>query len=168
MEIANNRLQDLSLFLATYGAVVDGPLTSWSIAGGPHVGIGGSHNNYEGDSSPLKADLNQYGSNSRLIMEQFNNLYNLQPDASTANYNLDVLRTFRGQRFQESIDKNPYFTYLPFTGTAVSQAAFTFIYRFMANKSAEYPEGILNKDVLKSFMSIYGDEDNVNLAFPEY
>ncbi|KAI9658792.1 MAG: hypothetical protein M1821_002352 [Bathelium mastoideum] len=152
---------DLSLFLATYGAVVDGPLTSWSIAGGPHIGIGGSHNNYESDSSPLKGDLNQYGSNSQLIMEQFNELYNMQPNASTANYNLEVLRTFRGQRLQESIDKNPYFAYLPFSGTGVSQAAFTFIYRFMANKSAEYPEGILNKDVLKSFMSIYGEEDNL-------
>lgn len=31
----------------------------------------------------------------------------------------------------------------------------------MANKSAEYPEGILNKNVLKSFMAIYGEEDNL-------
>lgn len=45
---------------------------------------------------------------------------------------------------------------------AVSQAAFTFIYRFMANHSAEYPEGVLNKDVLKSFMSISGPENNVS------
>lgn len=43
---------------------------------------------------------------------------------------------------------------------AVSQAAFTFIYRFMANKSEEYPEGILNKEVLKSFMSITGSDEN--------
>ena len=141
--------------------MVDGPLTSWSIAGGSHIGIGGSHNNYESDTSPLKGDLNQYGSNSELIMEQFNDLYDMQQDASTANYNLEVLRTFRSERLQESIDKNPYLAYLPFSGTIVSQAAFTFIYRFMANKSAEYPEGILNKDVLKNFMSIYGDDDNV-------
>lgn len=44
---------------------------------------------------------------------------------------------------------------------AVSQAAFTFIYRFMANKSAEYPEGILNQDVLKSFYALSGTNDNV-------
>jgi len=66
--------QDLATFLSTYGAIVDGTLTSWSIAGGPHVGIGGSHNNYESDSSPLKADLHQYGSNTKLILEQFNNV----------------------------------------------------------------------------------------------
>lgn len=66
--------EDLATFLATYGAVVDGTGTSWSIAGGSHVGIGGSHGNYETDSSPLKGDLYQYGSNSELILEQFNNV----------------------------------------------------------------------------------------------
>ena len=30
----------------------------------------------------------------------------------------------------------------------------------MANHSAEYPEGVLNKDVLKSFMSISGSDSN--------
>ena len=36
-------------------------------------------------------------------------LYNMQPNAATANYNLEVLRAFRKNRFQESIDKNPKF-----------------------------------------------------------
>lgn len=49
----------------------------------------------------------------------------------------------------------------PFAGNIVTQAAFTFIYRFMSNKSAEYPEGRLNKDVLKSFMSVQGPENNL-------
>jgi len=31
----------------------------------------------------------------------------------------------------------------------------------MSNKSAEYPEGVLNKAVLKSFMSYTGPEDNL-------
>ena len=50
---------DLALVLATYGAVVDGNLLSWSINGSPHVGIGGSHNNYESDVSPTRGDLYQ-------------------------------------------------------------------------------------------------------------
>ncbi|KAF2173836.1 hypothetical protein M409DRAFT_62077 [Zasmidium cellare ATCC 36951] len=149
---------DLAAFLAVYGAVVDGTLTQWSIAGTPHIGIGGSHGNYEADSSPLRADLRQYGSNTRLIMSQFQNLYNRQPNARTANYNLEVLRSFREHRFNESIAKNPVFFYGPFAGNIVTQAAFTFIYRFMSNKSAEYPEGILNKDVLKSFIWVPGNE----------
>ena len=152
---------DLATFLAIYGSVVDGTLTGWSIEGVPHTGIAGSHGNYDGDSSPNYADLNQYGSNVKLVLSQFKTLYNLQPDASTANYNLEVLRQFRGQRFQESIDKNPDFTYNPFAGILVTQAAYTFIYRFMANKSAEYPEGVLNKDVLKSFFSISGPDSNL-------
>ncbi|KAK5722834.1 hypothetical protein LTR17_014220 [Elasticomyces elasticus] len=152
---------DLALFLSTLGATVDGTGVSWSIAGTPHTGIGGSHGNYETDSSPLKSDLYQYGTNGKLVMSQFKTLYDMQPNAATANYNIDVLRDFRLKRFQESIDKNPLFVYGPFTGMAVSQAAFTFIYRFMANHSAEFPEGKLDKDVLKSFMSIQGSEDNL-------
>lgn len=42
----------------------------------------------------------------------------------------------------------------------VQPAAYTFIYRFMANKSEEYPMGKLNGDVLKSFFSITGDDGN--------
>lgn len=71
--------QDLGTFLAVYGALVDGDGTSWSIGGLPRTGILGSHNNYETDSSPLKSDLNQYGSNTRLIMSQFRNVQPLPP-----------------------------------------------------------------------------------------
>ena len=96
----------------------------------------------------------------------------MQTDAATANYNLEVMRSFRASRFQQSVSQNPYFYYGPFDGVQVSQAAFTFIYRFMSNKSAEYPEGVLNKDVLKSFMSISGPEDALvhtpgNERFPD-
>lgn len=40
---------------------------------------------------------------------QFMSLYNRQPNAATANYNLEVMRDFRGERFQDSVSKNPYF-----------------------------------------------------------
>ena len=46
----------------------------------------------------------------------------------------------------------------PFSGVVVGVAAYTFIYRFMANKTEEHPEGILNGDVLKSFYSITGED----------
>ncbi|KAK5164366.1 uncharacterized protein LTR77_010062 [Saxophila tyrrhenica] len=156
---------DLATFLATFGAVVDGNLLSWSVGGKPHTGIGGSHGNYEGDSSPLKGDLYQYGSIGKLVLSQFKELYDMQADAEQPNYNLDVLRDFRGKRFQESIDKNPKYVYGPFTGILVSQAAYTFIYRFMSNKSEEYPEGILDKNTLKSFMAISGSDDNPKWTF---
>lgn len=61
---------DLATFLAVYGAVFDGDLTSWSIGGRPPAGllssigllgkpqgISGSHNKYESDVSPTRPDL---------------------------------------------------------------------------------------------------------------
>jgi len=60
---------DLGTFLATYGAVVDGDGTKWSIGGptpqvggilglgGVPQGISGSHNKYESDVSPTRGDL---------------------------------------------------------------------------------------------------------------
>lgn len=35
----------------------------------------------------------------------------------------------------------------------------------MGNKSAEYPAGVLNKDVLKSFIGITGPEDNLTWTY---
>jgi hypothetical protein len=87
-------------------------------------------------------------------------MFDLQPNAATANYDLSVLTPFRAARFQQSVENNPYFFNGPFTGVAVQPAAYTFIYRFMGNKSAEYPEGRLNQEVLKSFFSITGNRDN--------
>lgn len=104
---------DLATFLAVYGSLLDGDLTGWSIGGTEHTGISGSHGNYETDSSPAYADLDQYGKVNQLVMQQFTDLFNLQPDASTANYNLEVLRDFRATRYQQSIEQNPYFTYNP-------------------------------------------------------
>jgi hypothetical protein len=165
---------DLATFLSVYGAVIDGDLTSWSI-GGPAPsgllggtlssigllsepqGISGSHNKYESDVSPTRGDLYEYGNDYLVQMPQFIDLFNTQPNAATANYDLDVLTDFRAYRFNQSIHNNPYFFNGPFSGVIVQPAAYTFIYRFMANKSAEYPMGLLNQDVLKSFFAITGD-----------
>ncbi|RDW74941.1 cloroperoxidase [Coleophoma cylindrospora] len=158
---------DLGAFLSIYGAVFDGDLTSWSIGGPPSAsllssigllgtpqGISGSHNKYESDASPTRPDLYQYGNDYKLILDQFNDLYS-QPLGPNG-YDLTTLTPFRAKRFQQSIANNPYFFNGPFSGVAVQPAAYTFIYRFMSNKSAEYPEGYLNGDVLKSFFAISG------------
>lgn len=85
----------------------------------------------------------------------------MQPNASTANYDLSVIGAFRAARFKQSVNQNPLFFYGPFTGVAVSQAAFTFIYRLMANHTAEEPQGRLDQDVLKSFFSVSGESDSL-------
>jgi len=45
-----------------------------------------------------------------------------------------------------------------------SQAAHIFIYGFMSNKSEENPEGILNQEVLKSFLAIESESGNFTLT----
>ncbi|PNS18813.1 hypothetical protein CAC42_5352 [Sphaceloma murrayae] len=161
---------DLAGFLSTYGAVMDGDGTKWSIGGpssnvpgllgllGQPQGISGSHNKYESDVSPTRGDLYERGNNFELQMDQFKELYDMGKAAD--NYDIPLLTEFRAKRFQQSIDRNPNFFYGPFSGVIVTPAAYTFIYRFMSNKSAEYPEGKLNGEVLKSFFAVTGDEAN--------
>ncbi|GAB7349625.1 hypothetical protein MBLNU459_g0307t1 [Dothideomycetes sp. NU459] len=162
--------EDLGGFLAVYGAVADGNALEWSI-GGPTPGVGsilgltgtpqgisGSHNKYESDVSPTRGDLYEYGNDYLLQVKQFQQLYDL--GKAEDNYDLDILTDFRATRFQQSIDNNPYFFNGVFSGVLVQPAAYTFIYRFMANKSAEYPEGKLDGEVLKTFFSITGEDGN--------
>lgn len=164
---------DLAGFLAVYGAVFDGDLVSWSIGGpqpssllsplagllGQPTGLSGSHNKYESDASPTRGDQYMYGNGYKLRMEQFKALYALQGDKTeeTSNYDLSQLTSFRQTRFRQSITENPNFFNGPFPGVIVQPAAYTFIFRFMANKSAEFPEGRLSQNVLKSFFGVTGD-----------
>ncbi|KAL0575172.1 hypothetical protein V5O48_006794 [Marasmius crinis-equi] len=162
--------KDIGLFLAVYGSLMTGDLLSFSIGGPPPSllggllgrpsGLSGSHNKYETDGSPTRGDLYQVGDNARVHLPQFKALYDKQAGIpiSQVNYDIPVLTEFRHERFHESIHNNPYFFYGPFSGIGVQPAAYTFIYRYMANKSAEHPEGILNGEVLKSFFSVHGDD----------
>ena len=160
---------DLATLLATYGAVFDGDLVSWSIGGptpvvslagllGESQGISGAHNKYEGDGSATRGDLYQYGNDYLLQLSQFQALYDL--GKADDNYDVGILSSYRATRFQESIDNNPYFFYAPFAGIVAQPGAWLFISQLMANKSAEYPEGRLTGDVLKTFFSITGDDGN--------
>ncbi|KAE9397477.1 Cloroperoxidase [Gymnopus androsaceus JB14] len=159
---------DLALFLSVYGTAMDGDLLTGTFSiGGPTAigallgenGLTGSHNNYEADVSPTRGDLYQYGNNYQVQLSQFQQLYDLDPTRSS--YTVDLLTDYRRTRFQQSITNNPYFCNGPVSGIAVQPAAYLFIFHFMANKSAEYPEGLLNGDVLKSFYSITGPDENL-------
>lgn len=102
-----------------------------------------------------QANTESSGNDYKVILSQFEEMYALPLGPN--GYDLTNLTPFSATRFQQSIDNNPYFFKGPFSGVAVQPAAYTFIYRFMSNKSAEYPEGYLNGDVLKAFFSITGD-----------
>ncbi|PHH86325.1 hypothetical protein CDD83_10411 [Cordyceps sp. RAO-2017] len=159
---------EFSTFLAIFGAVFDGDLLQWSIGGPPPTdllgligllgrpqGLIGSHNKYEGDGSPTRGDLYQYGDNYKVQINQFEDLFR-QPLGPNG-YDLKTLTAFRAKRFAESVHNNPYFFNGPVSGILVLPAAYTFMYRFMGNKSAEYPEGYLDGETLKSFFAITGE-----------
>ncbi|KAF2501596.1 hypothetical protein BU16DRAFT_569583 [Lophium mytilinum] len=162
---------DLATFLAIYGAIFDGDLTKYSIGGpypsllnlggllGSPQGLSGSHNKYEGDVSPTRGDLYQYGNDYLLQPSQFKALYELGR-ANGDSVDLSVLTAYRATRFQESVSENPYFFNAPFSGVIASPAAWSFIYRFMGNKSAEHPMGLLDGETLKAFYSVTGDYPN--------
>lgn len=154
---------DLAGFLAVLGAAIDGDLTSWSIAGTPPSGVGGplaskgngltgSHNKYESDASPTRPDLYESGNDYKTVGQQFQQMI----DASPGSVTIDSLTSFRSSRFDTQVANNPYFFNGPFTGVLVQPAAYTFIFRFMANHSAENPIGYLSHEVVQSWFGIQG------------
>ncbi|KUJ21101.1 putative aromatic peroxygenase [Mollisia scopiformis] len=150
--------EDIAAFLAVYGAIFDGSIVSldpgYSIGGptsldenileglgilGTPQGLSGSHNKYESDASSCRYDLYTGGNDYKLI-------------------SLNM--------FLKSVNENPQFFYAPFAGVIASTGGFSFPPRMMSNKSAEYPDnGILDKEVLKSFFSISGPDDDLTYTY---
>jgi len=155
----------LSLFLSALGGAIDGDILNWSLGGTPSLaqggptgllghGLSGSHNKYEGDASPTRPDLYETGNNYKTVAKQFQELIDYSPGGEVT---IDSLTAFRSHRFDTQIANNPYFFNGPFTGIAVQPAAYTFIFRFMANHSAADPTGRLSYDVIKSWFGVEGE-----------
>ncbi|KAG8796480.1 hypothetical protein FRC12_021113 [Ceratobasidium sp. 428] len=161
---------DIATTLATLGVVLTGnPETDeFSIGGSPGgdimpplialpQGLSGSHNKYETDASPGRGDYYLHnGDASSLDLKNFGSLYALQPDTGPSNYNLSVLTQHRRQTLDSSIKNNPHFYHGPLTGTLLSNGAHAFIPALMSNHSEQFPDGILSRDVLKSFFGVQG------------
>ncbi|QRV75403.1 peroxidase family 2 domain protein [Ceratobasidium sp. AG-Ba] len=181
---ATNKVFGMSLDLATALSVYSNRATEavfngnplkldWSIGGSPGglvlppllsapQGLSGSHNKYEGDASATRADayMNN-GDASSLNLTYFKQLYDLQPEGPSANFDYDVIIQHRAARRQNSVSTNPHHDLFQFSGFITLPAAYSFITRFMSNHSSEHPEGILNHGVLKSFYGVSGDSDNL-------
>lgn len=109
--------RDLGGFLGVYGAIFDGNLRSYSIGFasaqlpvisgllGTPQGLGGSHNKYENDASPIRGDLYTYGNsylNQVSQFKEFLSIHNGVPD-NKVNYDVDDILHFRHRRFHHSI-----------------------------------------------------------------
>ncbi len=77
------------------------------------------------------------------------------PD-NQVNYDVGVLREFHASRFTQSLSQNGYFFNGPVSGIIIGGGVYSFIFRFFANKSPDYPEGRLDRETLKSFHAISG------------
>ncbi|KAG8742553.1 hypothetical protein FRC11_014249, partial [Ceratobasidium sp. 423] len=167
---------EIATVLSVIATVFDGnPVTQeWSIGGSPGglvlppllsapQGLSGSHNKYEGDSSPTRWDayMND-GDVSTMNLAYFKQLYDMLPEKGpNANFNYDVIVKNRAVRYNTSLSENPNFFYGPFSGPIASAAAHAFITRLMSNHSTEAPEGVLDHEVLKSFFGVSGSSDSL-------
>ncbi|CAE6453669.1 unnamed protein product [Rhizoctonia solani] len=171
---------DISTVLSTIAVVFDGnPITTqWSIGGSPGglvlppllsapQGLSGSHNKYEGDSSPTRSDayMNN-GDAASMNLAYFKQLYDLLPEEDPkANFDYDIIVKNRALRLNTSLSENPHFFYGPFSGLIASAAAHAFVTRLMSNYSAEAPDGVMNHETLKSFFAVSGS--SANLTYQE-
>ncbi|KAF2086379.1 Cloroperoxidase [Saccharata proteae CBS 121410] len=174
---------DLAAFLAVFGTVFDGnpiSLTPGYSIGGPSdksenilgnglgllgtpQGLSGSHNKYEADSSPTRGDQYLFGNPYLVQVPQAQQYIDVIPAEDTSSVTLyrENIYPFRISRFNNSIETNPYFFFSPFAGVLVTPAGYNFPPAMMANHSAEFPEGYLNKEIMKSFFSLGGSDDAV-------
>ncbi|GIK00968.1 hypothetical protein Aspvir_004998 [Aspergillus viridinutans] len=169
---------DLTTILALMGLVWTGnPLAlvpSFSIGGrdtgvnnlldnlggllGEPQGLIGSHNFIEADSSNTRDDLYVTGNNYALNMDKFMEWYNMSTDGT---FSMDLMAERAKIRFEQSIQTNPEFYYGPFTGLIGRNAGHFFSGRLFRNHSRENPEGVLTKEIVRSFYGIYGEEGNL-------
>ncbi|KAG7005412.1 sister chromatid cohesion protein pds5 [Physcia stellaris] len=155
---------DLAAVLSAAAVALTGDPTSgtWSI-GGSYVpallgnllsnpsGISYSHNKYESDASPGRADAYLNGGDAvSLQIDRFDDIYN-----RAANLRLDNLRDHNKKVHDFSVQNNPYFFQAPFAGL-VPPAAHHFIVNLMSNHSADNKNGFLTREVLKSFFAVTG------------
>ncbi|TDZ30087.1 Dothistromin biosynthesis peroxidase dotB [Colletotrichum trifolii] len=122
-------------------------------------GLDGSHNIIEGDSSNTRGDLYVTGDASTMVMDQFQEFYDMS--SREGNYNFNLFAQRASIRFNQSIATNPNFYYGPFTGMVARNAGYLFACRLFANHSSSTPTGVLNKETLKSFFAVQGQDGNL-------
>lgn len=170
---------DLASFLATLAAVQTGDGNYFSIGGPPTQsfplapgllgqprGLSNSHNRFEADASPARGDLYQFGEAYLTQLPFFQTMYDA-PGTTTANpdpnYDLDLLGNVAVTRSQQSVAQNPYY-FRGFVAFFIPPGTQAFIFRLFGNKSAENPEGSLDRATLKSFYAISGEEPNLTYS----
>lgn len=93
-------------------------------------------------------------------LPQFAQYYDSIVEGIPSDEQYQKLLPYRISRFNDSITRNPFFLYSPFSGVLVSPAGYSFPKAMMANHSEKFPDGSLTRDVFKSFFAVTGNRDN--------
>ncbi|KAF2810894.1 Cloroperoxidase [Mytilinidion resinicola] len=121
-------------------------------------GLSTTHVAFEHDSSVTRIDkyIAPDGDASTMSLDLFKKLYYRQQGlpADQVDYNLAILNDHRMQRTFDSLHQNPNFFLSPFAGLMHVGATHALIWQCFANRSAEYPEGRLNRETLLSFYGV--------------
>ncbi|PHH75562.1 hypothetical protein CDD80_2263 [Ophiocordyceps camponoti-rufipedis] len=164
--------KDFARQIAIVGAVAAGDSVRFSIGGPPHgevnktlgmkrkpTGLSNAHNVFEGDASPTRCDYYQCGGSAELNLTLFQQLYD-EPIGANG-YDISVVAKHFSKRLHDSIHQNPSFFYDPSQVSRLIPLPYIFIPRLFANHSAEFPEGHLNAESLKSFYGVSGQAGNL-------
>ncbi|KAJ7745882.1 Chloroperoxidase [Mycena maculata] len=134
------------------------PRTLLGIILGESVGLNGTHNQFETDTSPTRCDLYECGENSIVQPDILQNLLDLFAQNQPGGQNqmkadFDTVGQHHVNRIQHSIENNPYFFYGP-VQMAVSCVVHLVIPGAMANHSASNPDGYISPEGLKSLYGV--------------
>ena len=88
------------------------------------------------------------------MIDQYQDLVDSSPNGVVT---MDSLTAFRSKRWDQQVSRNPHFFIGPLSGMAFAPAGYTFIYRLMANHSAENPKGELTHDALATWFAVGGE-----------
>ncbi|KAE8319627.1 Chloroperoxidase [Aspergillus transmontanensis] len=120
-------------------------------------GLIGSHNFIESDSSNTRDDLYTTGNNHALNMSKFMEWYNMSTDGT---FSMDLMAKRAMIRMDQTKQSNPEFYYGPVTGLIARNAGYLFPARLSRIYSQVNPEGVLTKEIVRIFSTIYGEEGN--------
>lgn len=88
-------------------------------------------------------------------MTLFRDIYDRADE--TGVISMDLLAEQSARRWDYSVSHNPNFYYGPVTGMVSRNAGYMFLGRLLSNHTEENPDGVLSREVFKSFFGVYED-----------
>ncbi|KAF1943015.1 Cloroperoxidase [Clathrospora elynae] len=115
-------------------------------------GLSASHNIIEADGSFTRDDLYVTGDAATMNMSLFLDTYY---SIGEGGLSFDQVGARIAKRVGESVATNPNFYSGPYTGMIGRNGGYAFGSRLLSNHSSEQSEGVLSKEVFKSFWGVY-------------